>query len=202
MCWRFAVNGAGLAMSTMDIIKLHGGSPANFLDVGGAATTSQVSTAFELITSDKQVRQPVQYCTCVHAHVLLQRQQLLSGHVYTCRLLRSRPSSSTSSAASCVVTSSHRESSKRRSSFPSRFPWSCDCKVRAFTQCEQTFVFEARTEHASSDVAGTKVNEAKELIRKSGLASSLISIDDLDEAAKKVRDTSHCSSSKNSCCPP
>ena len=51
----FKVNGAGLAMSTMDIIKLHGGSPANFLDVGGAATTQQVSTAFELITSDKQV---------------------------------------------------------------------------------------------------------------------------------------------------
>ena len=49
------VNGAGLAMSTMDIIKLHGGSPANFLDVGGGATASQVATAFELITSDKNV---------------------------------------------------------------------------------------------------------------------------------------------------
>lgn len=49
------VNGAGLAMSTMDIIKLHGGSPANFLDVGGGATASQVTTAFELITSDPSV---------------------------------------------------------------------------------------------------------------------------------------------------
>ncbi|XP_067950080.1 succinate--CoA ligase [ADP-forming] subunit beta, mitochondrial-like [Watersipora subatra] len=49
------VNGAGLAMSTMDIIKLHGGSPANFLDVGGGATSQQVTTAFELITSDPNV---------------------------------------------------------------------------------------------------------------------------------------------------
>lgn len=47
------VNGAGLAMSTMDIIKLHGGSPANFLDLGGGATAAQVTEAFRLITSDK-----------------------------------------------------------------------------------------------------------------------------------------------------
>jgi len=45
-------------MSTMDIIKLHGGSPANFLDVGGGATATQVTTAFELITSDPNVSQP------------------------------------------------------------------------------------------------------------------------------------------------
>ena len=49
------VNGAGLAMSTMDIIKLHGGAPANFLDVGGGATASQVTEAFSLITSDTNV---------------------------------------------------------------------------------------------------------------------------------------------------
>lgn len=49
------VNGAGLAMATMDIIKLHGGSPANFLDVGGGATSSQVTEAFRLITSDSKV---------------------------------------------------------------------------------------------------------------------------------------------------
>ena len=42
-------------MATMDIIKLHGGSPANFLDVGGAATASQVNEAFRLITSDSKV---------------------------------------------------------------------------------------------------------------------------------------------------
>lgn len=50
-----SVNGAGLAMATMDIIKLHGGSPANFLDVGGGATAKQVTEAFRLITSDKNV---------------------------------------------------------------------------------------------------------------------------------------------------
>ncbi len=49
------VNGAGLAMATMDIIKLHGGSPANFLDVGGGATALQVKEAFKIITSDPKV---------------------------------------------------------------------------------------------------------------------------------------------------
>lgn len=49
------VNGAGLAMATMDIIELHGGTPANFLDVGGSATAEQVTEAFKLITSDKSV---------------------------------------------------------------------------------------------------------------------------------------------------
>ena len=47
--------GAGLAMATMDIIKLHGGNAANFLDVGGGASASQVKEAFELITSDPRV---------------------------------------------------------------------------------------------------------------------------------------------------
>jgi succinyl-CoA synthetase beta subunit len=50
------VNGAGLAMATMDIIKLHGGEPANFLDVGGGATRERVTTAFKLILSDQNVR--------------------------------------------------------------------------------------------------------------------------------------------------
>lgn len=49
------VNGAGLAMATMDIIKLHGGEPANFLDVGGGATTERVAEAFKLIMSDVKV---------------------------------------------------------------------------------------------------------------------------------------------------
>lgn len=49
------VNGAGLAMSTMDIIKYHGGSPANFLDVGGGANADQVTEAFRIILSDKNV---------------------------------------------------------------------------------------------------------------------------------------------------
>ena len=49
------VNGAGLAMSTMDVIKLYGAEPANFLDVGGAATTESVANAFRLILSDEKV---------------------------------------------------------------------------------------------------------------------------------------------------
>lgn len=50
------VNGAGLAMSTMDIIKHYGGDPANFLDVGGGATTEKVTEAFKIILSDEQVK--------------------------------------------------------------------------------------------------------------------------------------------------
>ena len=49
------VNGAGLAMATMDLIKLHGGDPANFLDVGGGATAKRVSEAFKLILSNENV---------------------------------------------------------------------------------------------------------------------------------------------------
>ena len=50
------VNGAGLAMATMDIIKLHGGEPANFLDVGGGATAEQVAEGFRIILSDTEVK--------------------------------------------------------------------------------------------------------------------------------------------------
>src|ERR1700687_3973408 len=50
------VNGAGLAMATMDIIKFAGGSPANFLDVGGGASPEQVKNAFRILLSDKHVK--------------------------------------------------------------------------------------------------------------------------------------------------
>ena len=50
------VNGAGLAMSTMDIVQLKGGSPANFLDVGGGANVDQIKAAFDIITSDPSVK--------------------------------------------------------------------------------------------------------------------------------------------------
>ena len=50
------VNGAGLAMSTMDIIKYHGGEPANFLDVGGGANAEQIRNAFKILMSDKSVK--------------------------------------------------------------------------------------------------------------------------------------------------
>ncbi len=50
------VNGAGLAMATMDLIKLHGGEPANFLDVGGGASVEQVTEAFKILLSDRKVK--------------------------------------------------------------------------------------------------------------------------------------------------
>src|SRR5207245_4932264 len=50
------VNGAGLAMSTMDLIKLHGGEPANFLDVGGGANVEQVTEAFRILLDDKHTK--------------------------------------------------------------------------------------------------------------------------------------------------
>lgn len=58
-----SVNGAGLAMATMDIIKLHGGEPANFLDIGGGATIDQVKAAFKIISEDKKVQF---YLTMLH----------------------------------------------------------------------------------------------------------------------------------------
>jgi succinyl-CoA synthetase beta subunit len=50
------VNGAGLAMATMDIIKLHGGKPANFLDIGGGASSDKVAAALRIILSDTNVK--------------------------------------------------------------------------------------------------------------------------------------------------
>ena len=56
------VNGAGLAMATMDIIKLYGAEPANFLDVGSGASKEKVTAAFKIITADPAVkRHPGQY---------------------------------------------------------------------------------------------------------------------------------------------
>lgn len=68
------VNGAGLAMATMDIIKLHGGEPANFLDVGGGATAQAVKEAFKIITSDPRV-----CCSfiCLHLYNLKNEIELL-----------------------------------------------------------------------------------------------------------------------------
>jgi len=50
------VNGAGLAMSTMDIISIYGGSPANFLDVGGSANGDQMTEAIKILNNDKEVK--------------------------------------------------------------------------------------------------------------------------------------------------
>lgn len=74
----FTVNGAGLAMSTMDIIDLHGGKPANFLDVGGGATAAQVTEAFKLITSDKEVILTIDSCNLYQRKVASHDHNLLS----------------------------------------------------------------------------------------------------------------------------
>ena len=59
----FVVNGAGLAMATMDIVKLYKGEPANFLDVGGGVTEEQVLNAFKLLSADSQVLNlPLRLC--------------------------------------------------------------------------------------------------------------------------------------------
>ena len=65
------VNGAGLAMATMDIIKLYGGDPANFLDVGGGATAKQVAEALELLTSDEKVCGVARVSDRVHGTMFL-----------------------------------------------------------------------------------------------------------------------------------
>ena len=72
----YAVNGAGLAMATMDIIKLYGGEPANFLDIGGGASAKEVMDGFQIFHSDHNVRDTLSKYTVVetppfyHGHVL------------------------------------------------------------------------------------------------------------------------------------
>jgi succinyl-CoA synthetase beta subunit len=81
------VNGAGLAMSTMDLIKLHGGEPANFLDVGGGANAQQVTEAFRILLADKNVRAVlvnifggIMRCTTI-ASAILEAYQQVGFHV-------------------------------------------------------------------------------------------------------------------------
>jgi succinyl-CoA synthetase beta subunit len=81
------VNGAGLAMSTMDLIKLHGGQPANFLDVGGGADTEQVTQAFRILLDDPNVRGVlvnifggIARCTTI-ANALLEASRQVGFHV-------------------------------------------------------------------------------------------------------------------------
>lgn len=73
-------------MATMDIIKLHGGSPANFLDVGGGATSKQVTEAFKLITSDPKVSFSCYFSVvamnCCHIPNNLKNVQLSPVHIY------------------------------------------------------------------------------------------------------------------------
>jgi succinyl-CoA synthetase beta subunit len=119
------VNGAGLAMATMDIIKLYGSEPANFLDVGGGATKEKVSAAFKIILSDKNVE-----------GILIN----IFGGIMRCDII-----------AQGVI-----EAAKE-----------VDLKVPLVVR-----------------LAGTKVDEGKEILKKSGL--TIISADNLSDAAKKI----------------
>lgn len=116
------VNGAGLAMATMDIIKLHGGDPANFLDVGGGATAQAVKEAFKIITSDSKV------------HAILVN---IFGGIMRCDVI-----------AEGIIAAAKE----------------LDMKTPIVVRLQ-----------------GTNVNEARELIKKSGLR--ILPRNDLDEAA-------------------
>lgn len=119
------VNGAGLAMATMDIIKLHGGQPANFLDVGGGATVEQVTAAFKIIESDINVK-------AIFVNIF--------GGIMRC-----------DTVAKGIIEAGN----------------ILDLKLPIVVRLE-----------------GTRVNEAKQLIRESEL--NIMSYDDFDEAAEKV----------------
>ncbi|KAL5274279.1 SUCLA2 family protein [Megaselia abdita] len=116
------VNGAGLAMATMDIIKLYGGDPANFLDVGGGATAQAVKEAFKIITADPKV-----HCILVN----------IFGGIMRCDVI-----------AEGIIAAAK------------------DLNINIPIVCR---------------LQGTNVNEARELIRKSGMR--IIPRHDLDEAA-------------------
>lgn len=119
------VNGAGLAMATMDIIKLYGAEPANFLDVGGGATTEKVTAAFKIIMSDANVK-----------GVLVN----IFGGIMRCDVI-------------------------------------AEGVVQAVKDVGLKVPLVVRLE-------GTKVDEGKSIIRKSGL--NVIAADDLDDAARKI----------------
>jgi len=119
------VNGAGLAMATMDIIKLHGGEPANFLDVGGGASAEQVTEAFKIISSDPRV-----------SAILVN----IFGGIMRCDII-----------AQGIIT--------------------------AVQQLGLNLPLIVRLQ-------GTKVEEARQLIRESGLR--MFAVDDLDEAANRA----------------
>ena len=132
------MNGAGLAMATMDIIKLHGGEPANFLDVGGGATVEQVTEAFKIITADeKKVRiiriasiETILTFVIEFSEIkksLIKKQSWWSEWVAcVCRWMQSWW---TSSVESCAATSSRKASSTLPESSILRFPLSFVSKV-------------------------------------------------------------------------
>ena len=152
------VNGAGLAMATMDIIKLHGGEPANFLDVGGGATASQVEKAFELLNNDKKVKAilvnifgGIMRCDVIATGIIGAASSIGLSKPVVVRL---------QGASACVPP-------------PACAAPSSPCPL----VCSHPVLVSLLS-------SGTNVEQAKELIESSGYR--MILADDLDDAAEKA----------------
>lgn len=135
------VNGAGLAMATMDIIKLYGGEPANFLDVGGGATAEAVKAAFKIITSDPKV-------LCILVNIF--------GGIMRCDVI-----------AEGIIAATK--------DLNLNMPVVVRLQVSYYNYIQENLLIRRIF------LQGTKVKEARELIRTSGL--KILARDDLDKAA-------------------
>ena len=160
------VNGAGLAMATMDIIKLHGGSPANFLDVGGGATAEQVKTALKILTSDPNVK-----AILVNIFGGIMR---VRGGRRGCR-----------GGACCALPSPCPPpplSPRPHNTLPPRFSFlQCDTIANGIVQAVKEVKLKVPL---VVRLAGTNVELGKEVLRNSGV--KIIAADDLDDAAVKA----------------
>ena len=165
------VNGAGLAMATMDIIKLHGGAPANFLDVGGGASADQVTRAFEILNSDVKVQAIL---VNIFGGIMRVRGARERAPVLGVLL---RPAFTPPPPLSLALSHS------RLPTPPKHPPPSLQCDVIA-----QGVIAAAKKIGLKKPVVlrlqGTNVKEARELVETSGY--KIICIDDLDKAASTV----------------
>ncbi len=152
------MNGAGLAMATMDLIKLHNGSPANFLDVGGGATEKQVQVAFEILNADPKVQA-----------ILVN----IFGGIMRCDVI-----------AQGIVNAAREVSLKKP--IVVRLKGACVGFAAATFLCTQhlTRAHGVWTCLCSRLFPGTNVKEAKALIEGSGYR--MIMTDDLEDAAEKA----------------
>ena len=189
------VNGAGLAMATMDIIKLHGGTPANFLDVGGAASEHQVTEAFKIITADSRVKALLVNIfggMCVMAprrgRTPMPRRSPPWHACSTPRAPTLCPSQTPSRAKRSRQTRRVRVADQKASrvyppSPPRRDPDSMKCDViaagivAAAKEVDINMPLVVRLE-------GTNVEAGKAILKESGL--DIVAADDLDDAAQKA----------------
>ena len=169
LCVSSIVNGAGLAMATMDIIKLYGGEPANFLDVGGGATEGQVKAAFKILNDDARVQvRTYTVSVCVFACVSLISMQCILvnifGGITKCDVI-----------ARAIVAAAREVQLDtplvvRLQGTPPRLCGLC-VVLRTLMLCVCPFV-------------GTNQAAGRQLLEESGL--NIIPADDLAEAAKKA----------------